>query len=684
MKKITRYCLSAALFSLTFGSVTKAQELKPCGSTEAELELIKNNPDILRIQEELNQYTLENESNTRRAAGTVYTVPVVFHVLHLYGSENISDAQIYDAMRVLNEDFRKLNADTGDVVDAFKPIAADSEIEFKLAQKDPNGNCTNGIDRIYSTETNVGTDRNKCKINQWPRNKYLNIWVVKSISGGAAGYAYKPASVHTAPSIDGIVVLHNYVGSIGTSNLGTSRTLTHEVGHWINLDHVWGGTNQPGVDCNGNDNVADTPQSIGWTTCNLTGESCSAGLNNVQNFMEYAYCFRMFTEGQKTRMRAALTSTTSERNKLWTATNLAATGTDGPNTLCVADFKAKKFGCVNTPISFSDLSYNVPTSWSWSFPGSTTPTSDVQNPAVTYDTPGIYDVSLTVTNASGSVTKQETGYITIHPASAIKNANGFSESFESIMIPSEEWAITIPTGEGNSWEKSTTVGYTGTSSAKLANLSTSKGHVDELVMPSLDMTTLSSDPKLTFKVAYAQRTSASNDKLQVFASVNCGTSWTSRLSKSGSTLATAAVNSGDFAPASSSEWREETISLLSFVPYNKVWLKFVLTSDGGNNIYIDDINVSSTVGVENKIASFLNLSVYPNPAHNQAEVSFALASKSDVELQLIDVLGREVEKVTKGELETGDYKYTVASQPGVYMVKLTVGKQVFVKRLILN
>lgn len=682
MKKITRYLLTTLLLTLTFCTVTKAQDLKYCGSTEAEQELIKRNPDILRIQEALEKYTRENQSNVARTAGTVYTIPVVFHIVHQYGSENISDAQVYDAVRVLNEDFRKLNADTSDVVQSFKSIVADSEIQFKLAQKDPNGNCTNGIDRIYSKETLIGD--NNCKLNPWPRKQYLNIWVVKEIDSGAAGYAYKPGSVDTNPLIDGIVILSTYVGSIGTGYYGTARALTHEVGHWLNLDHTWGGTNSPGVNCLGNDDVADTPETIGWTTCNLSGSSCGSALDNVQNYMEYAYCQRMFTQGQAIRMRTALTSTIAERNNLWASTNLVATGTSGTNSLCVVDFKVKEFGCLNSSLKFSDLSYNVPLTWAWSFPGSTTPTSDVQNPTVTYDTPGLYDVTLTVTNESGSKTTQKPGYITIYPDTAQREAKAFSETFENITLPSSEWSITSPTEGGNRWLKTTNVGYSGTSSATLSNSSTAKGQIDELITPSFDMTTLPADPKLTFKVAYAQRTNSSNDKLQVLTSIDCGSTWSTRFTKSGFGLATAPVNSGNFVPSGLSQWREETISVLSFVSYDKVWFKFVFTSDGGNNIYIDDVNISPAVGIDDKISSFLNLSLYPNPASKQAEVSFTLAARAEVKLQLMDMLGREVENVTQGRLEAGEYKYNVGSVPGIYMVKLTIGKQSFVKRLVIN
>ena len=193
------------------------------------------------------------------------------------------------------------------IVSVFKPIAADCEIEFRLANIDPNGNCTNGIERIPSILTYNADDNSK--LDPWPSNQYLNVWVVSDLgNSGAAAYAYYPG---TAPAgKDGVIAIHGYIGSIGTGSLGRSRVLTHEIGHCLNLAHVWGSTNNPGVAC-GDDGVNDTPITKGWTACNLNGSVCNPpAIENVQNYMEYSYCCNMFTEGQKTRMRAALNSAT--------------------------------------------------------------------------------------------------------------------------------------------------------------------------------------------------------------------------------------------------------------------------------------------------------------------------------------------------------------------------------------
>ena len=200
-----------------------AQNLKYCGQVEAEERIKNENPQlyqqILQHKNELENYTRAYATQRSGERGTIYTIPVVFHIIHNFGPENISDEQVHDQIRILNEDYRKLNSDTNEIVAAFKGIAKDVEFEFKLAQKDLQGNCTNGI--IRST-----TD-----VSFWPRAKYLNIKVVKSIGNDVAGYTYTPGSVHTTPSIDGIIIDHRFVGSIGAGDPDRSRAITHEIGH---------------------------------------------------------------------------------------------------------------------------------------------------------------------------------------------------------------------------------------------------------------------------------------------------------------------------------------------------------------------------------------------------------------------------------------------------------------------
>src|SRR4051812_38927386 len=334
MKQITKLTLGVfCCASFFFANNINAQGVTPCGTTEVHLQQMATDPiykkNYLAEQARLEAIDKKEFADGYKAAKSrsfnsppKYIIPVVFHIIHEYGTENISDDQVRDAIRTLNEDFRKRNKDTVNTVNEFKLIAADCEIEFRLAGLDPSGNPTNGIERIESRYTTSGTD--SAKLNPWPRANYLNIWVVEYVRQGFAAFATFPGG---PAEKDGIFSLHTYIGAIGTSNLLQSHTLSHEAAHFFNIQHVWGNTNAPEIGC-GDDLVSDTPETKGHNNkCPLTEQVCKPGIiENVQNFMEYSYCYTMFTEGQKTRMHAALESTLSDRNNLWSTTNLLITG----------------------------------------------------------------------------------------------------------------------------------------------------------------------------------------------------------------------------------------------------------------------------------------------------------------------------------------------------------------------
>ncbi|MDF2437603.1 MAG: hypothetical protein K0Q95_1979 [Bacteroidota bacterium] len=695
MKKISLY-LGLALLALSGSALS--QETNYCHTDEMVRRSLSNNPgllnDYLAEQARLAAEDIEAAKtgyNTGRAQLPVYIIPVVFHVLHQNGVENISDAQILDQIRILNEDYRKQNADISAVVSSFTAIAADSEIEFRLAKKDPTGNCTNGIDRIFTPLTNAADDDSK--LNPWPRSKYLNIWSVKTIgSAGVAGYAYLPG---TAPSAneDGIIILSSYIGSIGSGSVNTSRALTHEIGHFLNLPHTWGNTNNPGVAC-GNDNVSDTPVTKGHTSCQLTDATCTAGVvENVQNFMEYSYCSKMYTTGQKTRMRNALTSSIGQRSSLWTTTNLAATGVSSPAVLCTADFQssnATNTVCAGSSLTFTDISWNGnPTSWSWTFPGGTPSTSTDSVPVIQYNTPGVYNVSLTVSDASGSVSTTKVGYVTVNSNVATYSNPFYTESFEGSAIPNSEYIVRNQSPGGNTWVQTSTAAATGTKSVMISNLSSAATYVDELIGPSVNMTAISgSNPTLTFKTAYAQRTSTDADKLQFYVSTNCGNTWILRKSLTGATLTSGGVVTGTFTP-NSTQWLTHTVNLAGYVSQPNLYFMFRFTSDGGNNIYLDDINISGTsaTGVED-IASSTEFNIYPNPIDESTVVAFTLANKEKMDVSVVDMLGREVSKVFSGELNEGEHQFAVGEQSklisGMYFVRVVVDGKSFTKKMMVK
>jgi hypothetical protein len=279
---------------------TSALSQRNCGTMEYLQQEIEMSPERLQQLEAIEKHTREFLNNPDRNTSDVIVIPVVVHVVYNTTAQNISDAQVLSQITVLNEDFRLLNANA----DNTWPQAADSEIEFCMATIDPNGNPTNGITRTFTTTT-AFTTNNNVKFtasggqDAWPAGQYLNIWVC-NLAGGLLGYAQFPGG---NPATDGIVCDFAYFGTIGTATppFHLGRTATHEVGHWLNLRHIWG-DGPCGVD----DFVADTPESDAPNYgCPIGHVSCGT-VDMVQNYMDYTddACMNLFTQGQKSRMRA--------------------------------------------------------------------------------------------------------------------------------------------------------------------------------------------------------------------------------------------------------------------------------------------------------------------------------------------------------------------------------------------
>jgi hypothetical protein len=247
----------------------------------------------------------------------IYMIPVVVHVVYKTESQNISDIEIFEQINVLNEDFRRLNPDTINTLPGFQGVAADCRIEFCLAQFDPEGNPTSGIIRTHTdtTEWLLGFSEKVKFTNQggddgWPAISYLNIWVC-NLQDGILGYAYGPPS--GAPEDgDGIVVDYkNFgLGDVSSKPYDLGRTTTHEIGHWLGLNHVWSGFGSCGAM---DDGIEDTPPQSGETYGCPEGEVydiCSPESPGImyQNYLDYTddACMNLFTEGQKNKMRSVI------------------------------------------------------------------------------------------------------------------------------------------------------------------------------------------------------------------------------------------------------------------------------------------------------------------------------------------------------------------------------------------
>lgn len=483
MKKITFNLFSFLFLTLTtsvcFGQNIKekkaqqfgrqievpSQERTPsghirCYTSENETFLKSTNPQRESILEFENWLSpLIDQIRADRAAGrniqAVYNIPVVIHIIHngdcLGTGENITDAQAISQINVLNQDFRRLAGTLGGANSTG--LAVDAEINFILAKRDPNGNPTNGIDRVQTTTASYNRAAVETeKANTiWDPTKYLNMWTFR-FSGdldGVLGYAQFPTGSTltgipagtTTANTDGVVASYDAFGTIAendgsfilnsTYNLG--RTMTHEVGHWLGLRHIWGDDSTcPLANTNTTkDYCADTPaasepnyECIVVNTCTVT-----PGNDMIQNYMDYTNdaCMDTFTAEQKLRMQTVMAN--SPRRSTLNASN----GATAPSAGIYFNQGAGKCEVVETTsCSFTDVNYNLsiikaPTSnavVTFAVDGTSTATNNVDfqilTPTVTFNSGSTANQTLTIRYFNdGIVEPVETVKITM-----TVNANG--------------------------------------------------------------------------------------------------------------------------------------------------------------------------------------------------------------------------------------------------------------------
>lgn len=699
MNKILPFVVFIAISVIAF---SQSQPLH-CGTDELRISTLKQNLQIAKAVikrdaqlESFTQTFVQNfqANQLQKTNSATYIIPIVFHVIHNYGAENISDIQIKDGLDMVNKTFRKQRADTASIVSAFKGIHADCDIEFRLAQKDPNGNCHSGINRIASSLTGLGQHDVKNLVH-WPPTQYLNVYIVANIPN-LAGHCVLPADADTIPLWDGIVIAHNYVGTIGTSNFTQSVAFAHECGHYLNLQHIWGGNNVPGFyfypcavatkDCNIDDLVADTPPTIGWQSCNLNGASCGNVVDNVQNAMDYSYCNIMFTQGQKARMHACLNSPIAGRNNLWQTANLIATGVYTTASLCKANFISNKtMVCPSSSsVTYTNTSYNGSfTSIEWKFQGGTPSTSSVSNPIVTYSTPGSYNVELKVKYGTDSVTVVKPNYINVQSTTGI--AYPFSESFESITsLNGTEW-FTNNLDTSNTWQITTTASATGSTSIMIDNFNSMLDGKDELYSRTINLSGATA-MNMSFKYAFAKRDTSNKDQLQFYGLNTCGGTPIQRFSAIGSALETVPVQTTAFYPSQASDWKLASATLPSFLFTSGFRMKFLFSRHGGNNIFIDDINIDITTATKDISETIDLVSVFPNPSSNSCSLKFSLTQTKTLVVTIFNLLGEKVYSIQKMIYEEGSNEVklnTTHLSNGIYIIQLHDGARAINKQLII-
>lgn len=688
--------ISASAFFLIFilTSISlSAQVTHLCDHSIYMEKALQEDPGYAERLHELEHFTQEFLQKKEPDANQ-YIVPVVVHVMHTYGAENISREQVLSAIEQLNMDFNKTNPDTSIIINEFKAIAGNSGIRFRLAKLDPQGNCTDGIVRVYTPLTHIANDEVKA-LSRWPRDSYLNVWVVATIASGAAGYSYYPG---VNSSRDGVVIRSDYMGSIGTSSPTRARTLTHEVGHWLNLAHPWGNSNDPGLpeNCNTDDNVEDTPNTIGHTSCDLYGVSCGS-LDNVQNFMEYSYCTRMFTNGQALRMLAALNSGASDRDELWKENNLWQTGThnfyQALDCNPIADFTANQtFTCQNAPITFKDQSYNAEVGgWIWNFPGGTPETSTAKNPVVNYAAAGVYPVSMIVFSQTGSDTLTKEAFINIQNNDTnliLPFAEGFENDDFPVLseFPTSLWHM--ESGIDAEWKRTTATSATGEGCAFVNNRLSDYGIVYSMVSPIINIPDQAYSIKLNFKYAYAQMDSDSEDEFKIQLSKDCGQTWMLRFISDGYFLSSTGSPTDDIFIPTTNQWKSVERDLDAMLIGAKSFhIRFQLTNGGGNNFYLDDVNITTLIGNQEFANQDPFFDLFPNPVSGLDGLQLMSSVQTHAQIELINLQGQillsEKTELVKGQ-NSVFHSAKLSPAAGIYLLKVKSPQGTATRKLIIR
>jgi hypothetical protein len=667
----------------------------------------------------LDKYVEDMQGNRMQQNGpnqvnTVITIPVVIHVVYQTAAQNISDAQAISQFNVLNNDFQRHNSDTA-VGSAFYNVAGRVNFQFVLAARDPNGNPTTGVVHKATTLSSFTTD-NKVKStaqggdDAWDVTRYMNIWVC-NLGGGLLGYGEFPTG--SLSNTYGLVLGYTCTGTIGAAQApyDGGRTGTHEFGHCFNLLHIWG---DDGTACSGSDQCSDTPnqagENYGCPTLPHT-DACTPTAPGVMcmNFMDYTddACMVMFTQQQSTRMLAVINSPpwnvlqssnggvpvnlTPNDASVFSVTSPAGTSCATTVSPVITLKNMGSLAMTSCTINYKVDAGTINT-YSWTGNLASLATATVTLPAVSV-TAGTHTLTAFTSNPNGTTdgnasNDQSTSNFTVIAAGA---ALPYSQGFESATFPPTGMTIYNPDGS-NTWARTTTAKFSGTASAYMDNWSyqTGNNQKDEMILPNLNLTGTGST-QMTFEVAYTYWTTASqaSDTLEILASPNCGTTWTSVYKKARTALATATPVSSQttpFTPTGTSQWRQETVSLSAYDGNSNVMVKFRNISDYEDNMYIDDINIAKIVGIKENSAEQLYVNVYPNPTNGTLYVSIQNANGTGTtEINLYNVIGEKVMNTmtSKGSniSETLDLS---ALAPGVYQLETkSAGKPAF-KKIVVN
>lgn len=561
----------------------------------------------------------------------VLQIPVIVHVVH-FGEPvgtgaNIAAGQVYSQIEVMNEDFRRKAGTLGFSDD---PRSADVEIEFVPALVDPQGNllAEPGIHRWRGPLPGYVLEEIELLVKPqtiYDPNRYLNLWTV-NFAALLLGYAQFPDPAHGmamgvgcdtgGSDTDGVVQLYSAFGSKAkypqgtySANYDLGRTVTHEVGHWLGLRHIWGDGG-----CGVDDYCGDTPFAAASNgACPKGKESCGS-VDMIENYMDYTYdaCMNLFTKGQALRMRTVLTKSARRRELLSSTVHLQPVALDAA-IIDILSPRGQRCGASTLPevllrnlgqstLTSVTINYQVDggavKSFVWQGSLKTGEIEVVTLPAITTtDGKHTFTAYTAAPNGGTDAYTFNDRWSDEFIISSVGEKLAFLETFDSgLYPPSNKWNIVNP-DHCESWSPSSNI--TGADGAPTTAVFMNYydygavGTTDELVLPLLNLST-SKASSLEFDVAYSTTSDllgTAQDKLEVFVSVDCGVTYKRVYSKAGKELATAPEASGAFFPTDANHWRREVIDLNNYLG-SQVLVRFVGTNANGDNLYVDNIYVS--------------------------------------------------------------------------------------------
>lgn len=645
------------------------------------------------------------KSGKNMRTGGVVTIPVVFHLV-LNRQSLVTNAQVLAQLDTLNNDYAGLNGSASRIPSYFQSLFGQSGIQFCLAQQTPSGEPSTGIVRYTTSQTsfNYQTDdvkhSNRGGADAWDTDSYLNIWIT-ALSNDILGYATFPDD--GVKNEQGVAISYTSLPGGSATPYNRGKTLTHEVGHYFNLYHIWGDDNGS---CSGSDYVADTPNQANNSTSCRTGvvtDNCTPSGNGImyQNYMDYTpdACLLMFTVQQVARMETAYANYRSllASSKGCVAPNLQKNDaslksiTAPDQRICSGTFSPivtiKNTG--SSPITrvaiTADLSNGTSTVYNWTGSLASFAEVTVTLPSMTVgEGEYLLSVKTSMPNGVGDEDTSNDGlsryFIYYEPFDA-----PVTEGFES-TFPSRGWDIVNEDG-GSTWEPTTVASKTGSRSLRIKNSENANiGQQDYLRSPSVTISGVDS-VFVSFQVAAATYTSTTItnnvwDTLQVMVSTDCGRTYTSVYKKWGAQLVTRTGATRTAFVPSLTEWREEKIDISRYTTNETILVAFRNTNGNENDIYLDDINIRTvTVNPNLKKEGFL---VTPNPTTDIISVQLYPQPTNMKGIYIYSVTGQLLKSsVVESGGGSSVNEFDLSPYPsGIYIVQVVFEDRVLTKKIV--